>query len=94
MAIEYRNPSAVSVLPTFNGAENVVCQVTMTCFNTDNGRSTPFTISWGMDDFSLTSDFVNFEDVTDENLIAWAKAGAGPDMISALEEQVTALETP
>tara|TARA_R100001460_G_C3523034_1_gene172751 strand:+ start:735 stop:1004 length:270 start_codon:yes stop_codon:yes gene_type:complete len=88
MAIEYRNPSAVSVLPSLNGAENVVCQVTMTCFNTDNGRSVPFTISWGMDDFSPTSDFVNFQDVTDENLITWAKSGAGSDMIADLESQV------
>ena len=89
MAIEYRNPSAISVLPSLNGADNVVCQVKMTCFNTDNGRSAPFTISWGMDDFSPTCDFLKFEDVTEGILIAGANAFAASDMVADLEAQET-----
>tara|TARA_R110000796_G_scaffold64085_1_gene148385 strand:- start:45 stop:314 length:270 start_codon:yes stop_codon:yes gene_type:complete len=89
MTIEYRNPVASSVINDFSGAENVVVQVSMTCFNTETGNFAPFTIAWDMDAFDPSSGFTPLEDVTDEQLITWAKNGAGADMISDLEASVS-----
>ena len=88
MAYEYKTLEN-KALSSFGGESDVVIQVTLVCRNPSNGKQRAINVALDMDDFDPSQGFTTYDQVTEDQLVAWAK-GSLPDWkISELEADVS-----
>lgn len=87
MAIEYTTTGG-DALKEFEGASDVYVQAELTCKNTENSKSTSLNVAFNMEGFDPSSGFTPYKDVTDEQLVTWAKASLPDWMLAQMEADV------